>query len=738
MKITPRNHFNFTAVLILSFFILGGQPVKFGTEKTFFHGYLIEKPIIKIGLGVNLSDIKITASSGMKIYEVNAKYKMIADDADEVHIKGNKEKLTEKFLLQVFQTKDKEEAELYAEELKTKVDNKIYVTEDRENEIGGFYQVKVGDFLTRGDALSFIKRLNQIGIKESWILCEEITEDKAKPHWILVNDELKNLHETTVLYFIPKSKQSYLSYNGRDYRGIFVLKASPKGLVLINILNIENYLKGVVPSELSPYDFRELEAHKAQAVAARTYAIKKLGMNGDLGFDLSDTPLMQFYSGMSAEHPLSTLAVAMTRGEVAKYKGELIDALYTSTCGGMTEDVENVFGGPSFPYLRSTECVYEKQEEWELIGRPRVPPILVEGININSAVARLISLKIIPDQIDPAFFQKEASFEEATSWITNALGWLGKKRKNFRTQPSTLNMAAFVRLVGDAFDWNERVENLLIESEKEFILKDYEKWNGEDGDKLAYMIQSGIFSSSQKVREPEAVLSRGELAYYLSKIIKSYRDLADSGTLINWGQNHVYVEEEGEVKDLSLSPDIFLLRNNDGECGFAQRVSIMRGDTVRWIANDGEVKLLEVVYPPYSNILDRSSSLHRWQVRKSREKLEKRVNEFYPIGELHDLIIQKRGQSKRVIELLIKGSETQALVKGFKIRRVLGLKEILFVVDREYDDTGRITHFVFRGKGWGHGVGLCQVGAFGMARAGADYKEILKKYYRGIKIDKIY
>jgi stage II sporulation protein D len=738
MKITPHKHFKFIAILILSFFILGGQPVKFGTEKTFFHGYLIEKPIIKIGLGVNLSDIKITASSGMKIYEVNARYKMIADDTDEVHIKGNKEKLTEKFLLQVFQTKDKDKAELFAEELKAKVDNKIYVTEDRENQIGGFYQVKVGDFLTRGDALSFIKKLNQIGIKESWILREEITEDKAKPHWILVNDELKKLHETTVLYFIPKSKQSYLSYNGRDYRGIFVLKASPKGLVLINILNIENYLKGVVPSELSPYDFRELEAHKAQAVAARTYAIKKLGMNDDLGFDLSDTPLMQFYSGMSAEHPLSTLAVAMTRGEVAEYKGKLIDALYTSTCGGMTEDVENVFGGPSFPYLRSTECVYEKQEECELTGRPRIPPILVEGININSIVARLISLKIIPDQTDLDFFRKEASFEEATNWITSALSWLGKQRKNFPTQPSPLNMAAFVRLVGDAFDWNERVENLLIDSEKEFILKDYEKWNGEDGDNLAYMIQSGIFSSSQKVRKPDAVLTRGDLAYYLSKIIKSYRDLADSGTLINWGQNHVQVEEGVEVKDLSLSPDVFLLKNNDGECGFAQRISIMRGDTVRWIANDGEIKLLEVVYPPYSNILDRSSSLHRWQVRKSREKLEKRVNEFYPIGELRDLIIQKRGQSKRVIELLIKGSEAQALIKGFKIRRVLGLKDTLFVVDREYDDTGRITHFVFRGRGWGHGVGLCQVGAFGMARAGADYKEILKKYYRGIKIEKIY
>jgi len=98
-----------------------------------------------------------------------------------------------------------------------------------------------------------------------------------------------------VLYFIPSSSQSFLSFNGRDYRGIFVLKPSSKGLVLINILNLEDYLRGVVPSELSPYDFNELEALKAQAVAARTYAIKKLGMYNELGFDLSDTPNSQFY-----------------------------------------------------------------------------------------------------------------------------------------------------------------------------------------------------------------------------------------------------------------------------------------------------------------------------------------------------------------------------------------------------------------------------------------------------------
>ncbi|MEE8377980.1 MAG: hypothetical protein V3R45_06375, partial [Candidatus Aminicenantaceae bacterium] len=129
---------------------------------------------------------------------------------------------------------------------------------------------------------------------------------------------------------------------------------------------------------------------------------------------------------------------------------------------------------------------------------------------------------------------------------------------------------------------------------------------------------------------------------------------------------------------------------------------------------------------------------HSWQVRKSKIELENRINQFYPIGELIDIIPQTRSASNRVVELLISGAESQAVVKGLRVRRVLGLRETLFVIDRDYDESGNIIHFEFNGKGWGHGVGLCQVGAYGMARAGADYEEILKKYYHGITIGKIY
>lgn len=738
MKTTSMKFLKYSIIILLPLLFFCWAPVEFGNEKVLFHGYTIQKPVIRIGLGVNLSYIKISSSSGMKIYEINSNYKLVADVTDEIYIKGRKEKITEKFVIQVAQSKERENAEIFAQDLGTKIENKVYVTENSESEISGIFQVMVGDFITRENALSFIKQLNQIGIADTWIMREEITEEESKPLWILVNEKLKSLHDDTVLYFIPSHPKSFLSFNGRDYRGIFVLRTTHKGIVLINVLNLEDYLKGVVPSELSPYTYSELEAHKAQAVAARTYVMRHLGQNKELDFDICDSPKSQFYKGMKAEHPLSTEAVESTKGEVALYKGRLINALYTSTCGGKTENVENIFDGPPLPYLRSEECVTEKQNEWLLKSRNVMQPINMSGKNISPEIAVLISLNIIHPETNPAYYQQKASFEEALNWIRNAMELLGKKNEKFNPETSPLNLVTLARLLVDAFEWHNRVENLLLKSERDFIMKDFESLKDEEKNSLAYLIQAGVFLSSIEIGSPERFLSRGELAYYLGKVIQSYRDIGSQGIFKGFSEDKIKMEEEKEKKQFVLSPDVFLLENNSGDYSFASHLYLLEGEEVRLIEREGKVQLLEVVSPPHTNILDRSSAFHRWQIRISRNALERRINRFYPIGKLVDIIPQKRGESRRVVELLIKGTESQAVVKGLKIRRVLGVRETLFVIDREYEKEGGISCFTFYGKGLGHGVGLCQVGAFGMAQTGAKYKEILKKYYRGIKISKIY
>jgi stage II sporulation protein D len=195
-----------------------------------------------------------------------------------------------------------------------------------------------------------------------------------------------------------------------------------------------------------------------------------------------------------------------------------------------------------------------------------------------------------------------------------------------------------------------------------------------------------------------------------------------------------------DVENIFEGPSFPYLRSTD--CDYERQgekslKDVQELKSVKLDEND-VASLTPVFSSPMPNILGVSSALFRWHTRISKEKLEKRLNEFYPIGDLVDILPRKRGISERVVELTILGAESQADVRGFKIRRVLGLRETLFVIDREYDKEGNIAHFNFLGKGLGHGVGLCQVGAFGMARSGADYKEILKKYYQGITISKIY
>jgi len=109
-----------------------------------------------------------------------------------------------------------------------------------------------------------------------------------------------------------------------------------------------------------------------------------------------------------------------------------------------------------------------------------------------------------------------------------------------------------------------------------------------------------------------------------------------------------------------------------------------------------------------------------------------------PIGEIMDLKPSRTGNSGRAVQIQIIGSRNSTVINGYKVRNALGLKDTLFIITREYNPDGSIAGFTFHGHGWGHGVGLCQVGAFGMARAGHSYEEILKTYYRGVEIKKAY
>ena len=97
--------------------------------------------------------------------------------------------------------------------------------------------------------------------------------------------------------------------------------------------------------------------------------------------------------------------------------------------------------------------------------------------------------------------------------------------------------------------------------------------------------------------------------------------------------------------------------------------------------------------------------------------------------ELRDVVVMRRGVSGRVLAVGLRGETGTRTVDGYAFRRALDLPDTLFMIIRRHDPGGAVLRFV--GRGWGHGVGMCQNGAYGLALGGASYREILATYYRG-------
>ncbi len=140
---------------------------------------------------------------------------------------------------------------------------------------------------------------------------------------------------------IKPEANGFVSVKRKWYRGHFQLINDGLGLTVINDIPIEKYLQGVVPSE-RPSSW-EHDAHKAQAIAARSYALANLGKRAKFGYDLKDTPEDQAYGGASAETVNTNDAVAETEGIVLIYDGKIIPAFYSASAGGQTRSSGQVW-----------------------------------------------------------------------------------------------------------------------------------------------------------------------------------------------------------------------------------------------------------------------------------------------------------------------------------------------------------------------------------------------------------
>jgi stage II sporulation protein D len=170
--------------------------------------------------------------------------------------------------------------------------------------------------------------------------------------------------DAVALRIAPLDPSVPLELNGKTYRGSLEFHPEGSGFICINVLPLEEYLRGVVPLEMGRHDETRLEALKAQAVAARTYSVKRVLARTGEAFDLYSSVQDQVYGGAAAEHPMSDRAIQETAGILLLHGDSLAHTYYHSTCGGTTASRHEMWGGAPIPYLLSAPDTDSEGNAW--------------------------------------------------------------------------------------------------------------------------------------------------------------------------------------------------------------------------------------------------------------------------------------------------------------------------------------------------------------------------------------
>jgi stage II sporulation protein D len=603
--------------------------------------------------------------------------------------------------------------------------------------------VRTGEFKERTDAQALAGRLSRSGLPGAFVVEEAAPAGAFHLRLLETGDDLLGAA------IVPARTGDILAVDATPYRGYFEVRSVKEGtLTVVNVVHVEDYLRGVVPNELSPEAFPEEEALKAQAVAARTYALKNRGEWSFKGYDICATAACQVYKGRATEHRVTDKVIEETRGIVVTWQGSYINAFYTSTCGGHTEDGENVLEEKARPYLRGVVCAPERTA-WAAIRTTAAPRSFADQDGLSRDAALLVALGILePKAYAAAALSGSATEAELQAWTKRLVQSLNRRSCPTGPEPGPLGRRGhFFRHLVESLCWQERAERLLSPGDPEYLLRLEDGRDLADAERTAaaLLIEEGILSPfPDNTLRPAAALTRAQAVKLLARaaeragapglVIAEFHGVAEGLlTVVEGG-----AESE---RAYQLDPAVRLFRDLEGVRAAASELRLAVGDQVRYVLGDsGRVAFLEGQQSRKGVAADRDSRYYRWEVRMTPAEVARAVTRYGTVAQVRDVVARRVGVSGRVVELAVLGSQNreELVLRGLKVRFGLGLRENLFVIDRETDAQGAVKRFVFTGKGWGHGVGLCQVGAFGMARSGSAFESILKHYYTGVELKQAY
>jgi stage II sporulation protein D len=518
----------------------------------------------------------------------------------------------------------------------------------------------------------------------------------------------------------------------------------------VNQLGLEEYLFGVVPAELPPATYPEPAALAAQAVAARTFALKNFGRFRADGFDLTADDRSQVYGGAGIEKPATNRAVDETRGVAIYYQGSPIEAMYSSTCGGRTEDFAAVFDKPALPYLVGVECAVESatQQGAILRGRHEVEDTFYASdgsvANRNLELARVLGLTagraFAPEQL-----RAPAERVELRAWVDAARALAHAAAPPPADAGDIATRAGFLRHAAESLFGAAEIAARVSPADVGYYLG-----NLKDGDAvpararaaLAFLIERRMWLPlPDNAADPVAPVRRGDALAWLARWIEgSPGETLRSGVLERVEGAELVVRWAGGSRRFPVADALRLFRADGSRSTAVSTLQVIGSEKVRFhVPPDGRIDFLEVELNAAGAASDRFSPQATWQTRLLRTDVAEKLRPLAPgIGDIVDLVPARFGSSGRSVAIRIEGTRQSAVLNGYRVRLALGLRDTLFSLSRSRSPDGRIESFTFDGRGWGHGVGLCQVGAVGMARAGKSYEEILKTYYRGVELRKVY
>ncbi len=615
------------------------------------------------------------------------------------------------YRLQVSALRDEHQAQNLAEQLAQETGQPADAHFDAGMDL---YRIRLGHYATRQEAEADSKHVAALGVTGAWVVSEgaQVSEPALR---VTQGSRAETLPGRWLS--ISTDGAAGLVAQGHRYRGRLLVYLNDRGsLNLIDELPLEEYLRGVVPSEMGPEEFPQVEALKAQAVAARTYALRNLGEFAREGYDICSSPRCQVFGGMDVEHPLSSRAVAETAGQVLLYQGELVDALYSSTCGGHTEDADIIFPLKQEPYLKGVPCIES--------GTVALAGDLPRGVVFPDGLTRVL----LPPPADASAPQALAG-RLARLAITAGL-------PAPTTGLATLDRREVQRFVAATFDLALDARLLLAPEDVAYLVKDPPAaWTEEDRRRAAYLLHSGLVSGppDQPLTAAEVermLLSFAELLQVIRFEEVSFLSLADGRLTVKSGK---------EEKSYALSDRLQTFRKTGDRTGVhveSDNLALLPGDKLTLYWQESRLVALVQEVDREGAAYDRTSKWSSWTRFRTDSQIASQVRTRLPGLGYRGFEILSRGVSGRVGKIRIDGDTQSAEVDGLAIRWTLDVPDTLFTAKR-LTPPDREAGWLFTGRGWGHGVGMCQVGAYGMAARGHTYREILLHYYTGVELARV-